>query len=219
MESLQGSGGEDPQTLRDQRPVRPGRNGHPKRRLECRKCGKTYRKRMAQFPVDGWVCNGCLRERDTADISWSIMSERWFHGLLYRQVEANGLKALGIGPLGFVCKKQKIEERMMGQYTEGGDRYDMLLEGGLASKEGRRLVAIEIKKYADEAAVTQALRYWTSIQAKAAREQARGWSEVMVFLIYVKMCPVAKAMAEQLASVGVPLRLRQISSEWKVVEG
>jgi len=184
---------------------------NPKRSQKCELCGHSFRSRKRRP-----VCPDCDRgtEVDSSYTKVDIlppasnlaatvqasgprpldvrcMRERWYHELIYQQVDANGLEALGIEKLRFLHEDQRSLDRL-GEWTHKDgtyrNRYDLLLKGE------RRHVCIEIKLCADEMALAQVQRYYVSLRKLSIE---RGLDGPFVALVCVEMTDVFREILEQ----------------------
>jgi hypothetical protein len=146
--------------------------------LTCKVCQREFRTRV-QRVMEAKLCPKCLFERAVSQevalrkaeepaaqaqapakpdhgyqLAHARMPERWYHELLFRQCELDGLVGMGYGKLNFLHPNQKMIQRM-GRWIEGGMEFDFLLK----DFESGRHIGIELKKCADEFSVGQVLKY------------------------------------------------------------
>jgi hypothetical protein len=115
------------------------------------------------------VCDACIMDsvkrnvmphKNGTVLEHRIMPESWFHYLLAKQVEHNGLSALGLGKLRFFDESQRRETALGRFRLEDGDEIDLLLRGDVDA-----VVVVEVKRRLEEAAVSQVLRYRAKVGA------------------------------------------------------
>lgn len=177
--------------------------------VTCRRCGKPQRTRRASF-ITSKVCDECIRSAlkrnvlaksgSVNDLAWTCMRERWFHELLFRQVEHNGLDSLGIGRLSFVDDSQRSERDLGRIRSRNGSEYDLLLKA-----EDGRAVCVEVKRVADESAVAQLLRYRSSLKSD-------GYTNPIVVLVAVEVQEKTMDTLVELAAAGVDILVYRIAS-------
>jgi len=130
-----------------------------------------------------------LGRKEFFHLEWTISREAWFHELLFRQVEFDGLRGLGLGRLRFLSERQR-EDRRMGKYTDRNrNEYDILLRD-----DAGRAVCIEVKKVADEHSIAQILRY------KAALKKA--FKEPVMILVAIEFPEKALDVLRELRELG-----------------
>lgn len=177
--------------------------------IHCKCCGTKFRTRLKEAK-ENEVCRECIyssalanlnrASKGSAELSIDMMREKWFHELVFRQVAANGLTALGLGRLSFIKKYQEAD-KTMGQYATKTCRFDLLLKA-----EDRAVVCVEIKRIADESSIAQVLRYRRVLKDS-------GHKNAKICILTVQLTADFLRSIEDLWELGLDVRLYQICVE------